>query len=262
MNLLEKYGPWACVIGAAEGLGKAFSKQLAQRGFNVIMIDKQKVLLEESAQEIRNSFDVDTYQLAIDLNDESCVDLIFKALKQRDCRFMVYNAAYGPVKPFTSNESDEIDLYLNVNARSLIQLVHRIVNEMSSKDVGILLISSLAGLRGTQFVVPYGATKAFIWNLAEGLHYEFRGSGLSVSVCCAGTIDTPNYRATKPRSLPGIPKPMAPEAVAEESLRKFGKKLFIIPGRFNKLVHFVLQRLLPRRIASTIHNDSMKKMYS
>jgi short-subunit dehydrogenase len=126
---------------------------------------------------------------------------------------------------------------------------------------GILLVSSLAGFRGTRLVVPYAATKAFLWNLAEGLHYEFKNNKLDISVCCAGMTNTPGFNASKPEIGFFSPKPMEPEAVAKEAIKYLGKRLFIIPGTGNKIFHFIFNRLIPRKWASTIHNIVMKKMY-
>ncbi|MDZ7605865.1 MAG: SDR family NAD(P)-dependent oxidoreductase [Cyclobacteriaceae bacterium] len=126
---------------------------------------------------------------------------------------------------------------------------------------GILLVSSLAGFRGTQLVIPYAATKAFIWNLAEGLHYEFKDKGLDISVLCPGTVDTPGFRATEAKTTFFTPKPMSPLSVAEIAVAKFGRQLFIVPGLSNKFAHFLLQRVLPRKLSSKIHNDAMGGLY-
>ena len=261
MNLFDTYGSWACVAGAGEGLGEAFSIGLAQRGFYLILIDKDADKLNGVRNKLLQKYDIEILLLTLDLSDRNCLDEISSSLENKKCRFMVYNAAYGPVKPFLSNTPKELDLYLKVNMETPLHLAHRFAHLNQKNQAGLLLISSLAGFRGTQFVVPYAATKAFTWNLAEGLHYEFRDTLMDFSVCCPGPVDTPNYRSTKPKKTFVTPTSMKPELVAEEALNKFGKKLFIIPGISNKIAHFILNRILPRKISSFIHNAAMKKMY-
>jgi short-subunit dehydrogenase len=261
MKLNEKYGSWACVLGAAEGLGAAFSMQLAKHRFDLILVDKLASQLEATEKVIQEQHEVEIIRIIADLSETNCLEPILKIMTEKDCRFMIYNAAYGPVKPFLSNSKSELDFYLNVNMATTLHLVHRFIQLNKDKKAGILLLSSLAGFRGTQYVVPYAATKAFLWNLAEGLHYEFKDSLLDVTVCCPGTIDTPGFRSTNPKQSIFTPKPMTPEAVAKEALSHFGKKLFIIPGASNKISHFILNRILPRRWASSIHNYAMKKLY-
>lgn len=262
MSLFEKYGNWACVAGAGEGLGAAFSTGLAQRGFNLILVDKDKLRLNDISDQLQKTYNIEIACLNLDLSERNCVDEISNALENKNCRFMVYNAAYGPVKPFLSNTPQELDLYLNVNMKTPLHLAHRFAYLKQKNQAGLLLISSLAGFRGTQFVIPYAASKAFTWNLAEGLYYEFKETLMDFSVCCPGPIDTPNYRSTNPRKTFVTPKSMKPELVAEEALHRFGKILFIIPGMSNKIAHFILNRILPRKISSAIHNAAMKKMYT
>lgn len=262
MNLGDKYGKWACVAGAAEGLGQAFSESLAKRGFHLILIDKKKDELSKTVELLEGQYKIEIITLHLDLGNPESIDVVMNSIREKECKFLVYNAAYGPVKPFLSNNSDELNIYIKVNMEIPIKLIYQCIAIYKDKQFGVLLISSLAGFRGTQFVVPYAATKAWTWNLAEGLYYEFRDTGFDISVCCPGSTDTPNLRSTNPRKQWLAPKPMLPETVAEEALDKFGKKLFIIPGLTNKISHFLLSRILPRNIASSLHNATMKKMYA
>jgi len=242
-----KYGEWACVVGAAEGLGAAFANSLAKRGMNLILVDKKKDELASTASQIRETFHIETLEVIEDLSEQNAADAIMKSISELDCRFLVYNAAYGPVMPFLSNSEADLDLYLSVNNRTLLMLVYKFIKRSISSRMGILLISSLAGLRGTRLVVPYAATKAFIWNLAEGLHYEYKDKNLDIS---------------GPKMTFLTPEPMSPDFVSEKALDKFGRRLFIVPGLANKIAVFLFERILPRKIASKIHNDTMAKLYS
>lgn len=257
----NKYGNWACVLGSAEGLGAAFSRQLAKKGYRLILIDKNPETLNKTTLSIRNEFNTEIIEVIADLNVKQSLDNIISVLAEKQCRFMIYNAAYGPVKPFLGNTESELNTYINVNVSSTLHLVYQFIKLNQKKITGIMLLSSLAGFRGTRFVVPYAATKAFLWNFGEGLHYEFKDKNLDVSICCPGTTDTPGFQSTKPKLMPFAPKPMDPDVVAKEALKYFGKRLFIIPGTGNKLTHLILNKILPRRWASSIHNNAMKKMY-
>jgi len=122
-------------------------------------------------------------------------------------------------------------------------------------------MSSLAGLIGMQLVVPYAATKAFAWNLAEALHHEFIPYKIDVMACIAGATATPAYLKTNPRY--GVLKPsvMNPSRVAELALKKLGKKTLFIPGFSNRVNYFILTRIMPRKKAASIANKTMGKMY-
>jgi len=257
----KKYGDWVCVIGAAEGLGRAFASELAKQNYQLLLIDKDQTKLAETETFLRNTFGVRVDALLLDLNAQNSVALVLEAINNNQIRLLVYNAAYGPVKPFLANTAKELDLYVNVNISFMIHLIQSLIKSNQEQPIGILLLSSLAGWRGTRFVVPYAASKAFIWNFAEGLHYEFRGKKVDISVCVAGATDTPNFRSTRPRMHWLMPKPMDPQKVAYKSIKNLGKQLFIFPSAGIMLIHFLLNRVLPRSWASSIHNNAMQRMY-
>ena len=66
MGFIEKYGPWALVAGASEGVGAAFAEALAQRGLNVVLVARRQQVLDDVAEEIRAAAGVQTRTLALD----------------------------------------------------------------------------------------------------------------------------------------------------------------------------------------------------
>ena len=197
----------------------------------------------------------------IDLSENDCPNKVINLMTEYDCRFFIYNAAYGPVRPFLENTEEELNRYIDLNIRSMIHIVHRSIAMHQDGPLGILLVSSLAGFRGTKYVVPYAATKAFIMNFAEGIYWEFPSSKLTISICIPGATNTPGYRSSNPRKFWLTPKPMQPDKVARFALSNFGKRLYLIPGLSNRISHFVMNRMFPRQIANRMHNWVMSKMY-
>lgn len=257
-----RYGDWGMVAGAAEGLGAAFTEILAKWGMNVILVDRDNQKMEETATRMAEHYGISTVRISADLSQLNNLDDILSEMQKVECRLLIYNAAYGPVKGFMENTSDELDYYLDLNARMPIQLIHRFLKNLKADlPAGILIMSSLAGLWGTRWVVPYGATKAFDYNLAEGLHYELKERNVEVMACCAGATDTPGYRRTRPSGNFMGPVVMKPEKVAEEALKKLGKKAVYIPGFMNQLNYFVLTRILPRTLSASLMNRVMRDMY-
>ena len=263
-NFRNKYGSWALVIGAAEGIGEAYTTVLAMQKINVIMVDKQVEKMENLSQRITNKFKVKTVQLAIDLRESDAVQNIFEVLKEYTCRLMIYNAASSLIKPFIDHSEKEIIDILDINATKQILLVHSFIKYLTgiNETGGIIMMSSLAGLIGMQLVSPYAATKAFTWNFAEALHYELMPKQIDVMACVAGATSTPSYLKTAPHYGFIKPSVMEPMSVAQKSLRKLGKKAIFIPGLSNRLNYFILTRLLPRKIAGKFVNRAMLNMYS
>jgi len=260
----EKYGPWAIVAGAAEGLGEAYSLALAQRKINLVMVDNQPLGMQKLANRLETKYAIQTLQLHLDLSQKGTTYKILEATKNLQVGLLVYNAAFSQIKPFVDHTSEELDTFIEVNAQTQIQLVHAFLKLLieQNKCGGVLLMSSLAGLIGMQLVAPYAATKAFAWNLAEALHHEMKPHKIDVMACIAGATATPAYLRTNPKH--GLVKPlvMKPGEVAEATLKKLGKKTLFIPGFSNRLNYFILTRLLPRKMAASIANKTMGKMYA
>ena len=263
-NFLLKYGPWAIVVGAAEGLGEAFSIALAKRKMNLIMVDNRLAELESLATNLMNEYGIETVTLHLDLNRNDAVKTILETVKTLDNGLLIYNAAYSQIKPFVKYTTEELDGFLIVNARTQIQLIHAFAKNLIAKEKagGVIMMSSLAGLIGMQLVAPYAATKAFTWNLAEALNYELKPHHIDVMACISGATATPTYLKSNPKY--GFIKPlvMQSESVAEAALDKLGKKALFIPGFSNRLNYFILTRLMPRKMAASIANKTMGEMYS
>ena len=68
MNFATKYGPWALVAGASDGVGAAFAKGLAERGVNVVLLARRQAVLDQVAAEIKSETSAETRTLAIDLD--------------------------------------------------------------------------------------------------------------------------------------------------------------------------------------------------
>jgi len=258
----DRYGKWGLVAGAAEGLGAAYSMVLAGWGMNVIMVDMNTKKMNESAFVLKEKFGTEVQAIHADLSKLEYVDTIIGKMQSLDCRLLVYNAAYGPVKRFLDNSTEELDYYIDLNSRMPLQLVYKFLKTIpENQPAGILLMSSLAGLWGTQLVIPYGATKAFDYNIAEGLYYELKDRGIDVMACCAGPTDTPGYRNTQPRKNILGPNIMSPVSVAEKALRNLGRRPLYIPGFRNQLTYFILSRLFSRSFSTRLMNRTMGKMY-
>jgi uncharacterized protein len=262
-DFLKHFGQWGMVAGAAEGLGAAFCEELARRGMNIIMVDVNEDGMESLSVRLKRIFRIEIKKIVLDLSEADAPENCIQAMNGFDCRLLIYNAAYSRVKPFLSAEPEELDLYIDVNTRAPLKLVHAFAHKLKSakKPGGILLMSSLAGLWGTRFVAAYSGTKAFNLQLAEALSFELRPFGIGISACCAGATATPGYLGSHPADGFFAPSVMDPSKVASIAMRKLGRKTMIIPGFSNRISYFLLTHLLPRRLSSIIVNRAMARTY-
>ena len=176
----SRYGSWCLLAGAAEGLGKAFAESLAMRGLHIILVDWQAESLHSLGDSLEKSFGISTRRLHLDLADQESIHPILEALEETSCRMLIYNAAFSKIRKFQNYSSGELDRFLQVNTRTPIHLLHGLVKRQvwnSGQRGGIILMASLAGLWGSQYLAPYGASKACMINLAEALHHEMKQQG-------------------------------------------------------------------------------------
>jgi len=263
-DIKTRYGSWGLVAGAAEGLGSAYSHALAENGMNLILVDLQKELLDSLASQLESSFRIRIKTIYIDLASGESVGTMMDAIIETECRLMIYNAAFSKVQRFMENDPAMLDRYIQVNMQTPIQLVHAFCNfYIPEKDhrKGILLMSSLAGSWGTRLLGPYGASKAFNHILAESLYYELKDEGFDVLACIAGATATPGYMASLPYGDPEPGSAMHPATVVKAALRAIGRRPSVIPGIKNKLVYFLMTRILPRRTSVKLMNHAVGNRY-
>jgi short-subunit dehydrogenase len=245
----KKYGPYALVAGASEGLGAAFAESLAKQGFGLVLLARRKEKLEAFAAELRKNYPVDIVCHALDLADFEPVKTFVSSL-QVEIGLLVYNAAYAPVGLFKDIDEAQLERVAAVNIRGPLLLARLVLSQMlERKRGGIVLMSSLAGNQGSPRLASYAASKSFNAVLAEGLWAELKPCGIDVTASCAGAVLTPGYDRTQNAKAPGT---LSPQAVAEKTLRALGKGPVFVPGAVNKLARFFLMRLAPRKLAIKI----------
>jgi uncharacterized protein len=255
----DRYGPWAIVTGASEGIGECFARLLAARGLNVVALARRPGPLEKLAAELRAAHGVEVRTVTSDVGRPDLVEVLDAVVAGAEVGLVVHNAAYSALGPFLTKEPADLQKVLDVNCRAPVLLAHHYGRKMAERRRGgIVLMTSLAGGQGTPMVATYAATKAFEIILAEGLWDELGPSGVDVLACRAGPTRTPSYEASRPRKK--VPT-MEPMPVAEQALAALGKKPVIVTGGLNRAVDFVMRRLLSRPAAIRFMGKHTRDMY-
>lgn len=84
MNLREKYGEWGIILGATEGVGKAFAEKIASEGMSVVLVGRREEKLQELGKSISETYGVDHMVIRADFAQSDCTDKIFEATKDLD----------------------------------------------------------------------------------------------------------------------------------------------------------------------------------
>lgn len=249
-DLLKRYGGWAVVAGASEGLGAAYARALAERGFSLVVVARRTAALDALAGDLRAATGVEVICHSGDLAGQETLGTLISLCNGLGVGLLVYNAAFAPVGAFASVPAADLMRVVDVNVRAPVALVRGLLPGMVERGRGaVVLMSSLAGNQGSARLATYAASKAFNRVLAEGLWQEVRGAGIDVLACCAGAIRTPGFAETAGSDAPGT---LDPEQVVEQTLRALGRGPVVVPGMVNRLADVIMRRLLPRRVAISI----------
>ncbi len=263
-DFLTRYGPWGLVAGASIGLGAEFATQLAARGLNVIVVARQADRLDELSEQLAHAYGVQVHSLPIDLSAPDSPAVLAAQTRDLDVGLLVYNAAFSSIGPFLDRPLDDHLRELDTNCRAPLMLAYLLGQRLRHRQRGgIVLMSSLSAAQGSPLIANYAATKAYNQLLAEGLWDELAEAGVDVLACCAGTITTPNYLASRPaHSRAASFGALPPAAVVGAALNALGKQPVVIPGLSNRLAAFFMRHVLPRRTALKIMGQTLRQMYS
>lgn len=132
-NFLKKYGSWAIVTGATDGLGKQFAIQLAEIGFNLVVVARRKNLLDDLSKSLNKTYKVDCIAIDLDLSANDSVSVLYEKTNHLDIGLIVAAAGFG-----TSSNLIEADLkvekqLIDLNCRSLMEISHVFGKKLAAK---------------------------------------------------------------------------------------------------------------------------------
>ena len=231
MSFTQRYGPWALVAGASDGVGQAFAEGLAARGLNVALLARRQALLDEVAAGIQTRYGVETRAIAMDLAAPDAAEQSASAVADLEVGFLVYCAGAQSVhKHFLDADLAAAESMMHRNCTVPMQLCHHLGQPMVERGRGgIVIFGSGAGIAGAPYMAVYGASKSFDMVFAEGLYGELQPRGVDVLGLILGETDTPALRRLKvERGLhSSIDDPVkgaqSPDEVVEDALAHIDK---------------------------------------
>jgi uncharacterized protein len=224
----DRYGAWALIAGASEGVGLAFARTLASRGLNVILVSRRPGVLADVAAELTATWGVDTRTVVVDLAEPDAARAIVEQTDDVEVGLFIYCAGADPnFGYFLDGPVSAAESMVVRNCLVPTQLCHHFARPMVGRGRGgIIVVSSGAALVGAPRMVAYAASKAFDLVLGEALWAELHGHGVDVLSLVLGLTDTPALRrllaqrgnlasADDGTTIPGA---ATPEEVVDEAL--------------------------------------------
>jgi uncharacterized protein len=180
----------ALVTGPTAGIGRSFAHQLAEQGYDLVLVARDRARLEAEAVELRASYDIQVEVLAADLADREQLATVEARLADasRPIDLLVNNAGFGLKKRFLDNTVDQEQAMLDVLVTAVMRLSHAALGVMSERQSGgIINVSSVAAFlpRGS-----YSAAKAYVNSFSEWASREYADRGVTVTCLCPGFTKT------------------------------------------------------------------------
>jgi short-subunit dehydrogenase len=252
----------ALVTGGTSGIGAAFARALAHRGYDLVLVARNPARLESMAVELRaTGVTVDT--LSADLSDRADVTRVAERISdtRHPIDLLVNNAGFGVHARLTDEDTTELDLALEVMCRTVMVLGGAAGRTMRARGSGAIInVSSTAGLLA---MGGYSATKAWVTTYTESLAVELRGTGVRVTALCPGWVRT-EFHTRAGISTSSIPAALwidVDRTVATALRASDRGKVITIPSkRFTVLMWFVrhLPRSAVRAISGAISSSRRK----
>ncbi len=224
--------PTALVTGATAGIGESFTRLLAEKGYDLVLVARDKKRLQERAKSLESEFKIKVEVLPADLSVTLQLAKVEKRLAnpKSPIEVLINNAGFGIKDSFLKSDiADEI-LLIDVLAKAPMQLMHSVLPQMLSRDSGTIInVSSVASFiaGGT-----YSAAKAYLTVHTESLHTELAKTNIKISALCPGFTHTEFHQRGKMK-MSGLPNFMWLEAdrvVAESWRAAMAGKAICIPG--------------------------------
>lgn len=238
----------ALVTGASSGIGYEISKYLAKRGYDIIVVSRNRQALENLKNEIKTNVQIVCMDLSV---VDNCVKL-YENFKDENIDVLINNAGFGMYGNFDILDINKEIEMINVNILACDILTKLFLKDMKKRDSGYILnVGSIAGFMPGPLMSSYYASKSYVVKLTQAIRKELKKSksGVSVSVLCPGPVNT-NFNNTA--GVKFAVRPLSSEYVAKYAVdMMFKKKLVIVPGFTIKLARF-FSKFTPDNILAEI----------
>ena len=271
------YSRYALVTGAASGMGRIYSQELALKGYSVILVDINAAGLEETAAivkqtveasgkvpaEVKSSLNV--MPLVQDLSTMDAADRIFEATEANGCEVevLVNNAGVMYCQGIAETSERMLKLIMMVHMNTPLMLCRKYITGMKERKCGYILnISSLAAWMSWPGIGMYGNTKRFVRNYSRELRIECQFTGVSITNAYFGAVDTPliPIKPSLKKLARALTVMISPERAVRKALRAtFWRCRGTMPGLLNKLF-FPFIVILPDFLLGMVYRMAKKHL--
>ena len=242
---------FALVTGASSGMGLEFAKQLAQRGYNLLIVSNVPEI-HDAAEQIKSSIfnlqsSIEVIPLVMDLGQQSSARELYNYAHEHaiEVEVLVNNAGVYHDRDILDDSEGFTSLIMNLHMYTPAMLCYLFGQDMRERRKGYILnVCSVTSKMAAQRLGTYGSTKAFLAHFTRALHIELRKYGVHVTDVSPGAVDTGLYSIppfmTKIGKCLGII--VSPQTLVRRGLRALfhGRAKTTIPTVFWQVLCFII----------------------
>ncbi|MCL2037557.1 SDR family NAD(P)-dependent oxidoreductase [Candidatus Saccharibacteria bacterium] len=254
----------ALITGGSSGIGLAFSRELAARGYDLIIASRDNGKLTEAAADLQKEFGVKVEAIRLDLADRANVEKLVERItdKERPVDVVVNNAGFALHNSLLDTDTSLQESAMEVMATAVLILSGAAARTMKQRSHGAII--NVSSQSAWLFAGNYSAIKRWVVIYTESLALELANTGVRTTAVCPGWVKT-GFHATGGVNRPNIPKWVwiEPEEVVRTALRAIdrGQVVSVPTLRWRVIIFFTRHfRWLSRKISRKLISRRIKEL--
>ena len=238
----------ALITGGSSGMGLEFARQLAARGYDLVLVSNQEQALADAARELSGPVAVRTR--CQDLATATAADELFAWCRAEDLLpdVLVNDAGMFFFKELQAEDLDRVQAMINLHVTTVTRICLLFGQAMKSRGSGYILnVSSMAARLPVPGITIYSATKAYLRSFGRSYSYELRPYGVGMTTVCPAAIATPLYRLDEKKMRFGVRIGVirTPQWLVRRALRALFRGRRVVSPAFMNIYLPALIALLP-----------------
>lgn len=229
----ETMKAYTLLTGASSGIGYEMAQLLAEKGHNLILVARSEETLEQLQIELQQQFNITVHYFPYDLSEPHAARDLYAEIRQNNLLVtgLINNAGFGDYGRFVDLPLKTDEEMIAVNVTALVGLTKLFGADMAKAGSGrIMNVASILSFLPFPYYSVYSATKSFVLAFTETIAAEMKGTGVTITALCPGTVETPFHTdAMRLTNAMRANKPMPARFVAQAGVNLYlhgkGKKV-------------------------------------
>jgi uncharacterized protein len=182
----------ALITGASSGIGAVYADRLARRGYDLILVARNRDRLDRLASRLTTATDRTVRVVEADLGKTQDLRSVEEILRSDpSITMLINNAGTASVAPLLDSDVNQMEAMIDLNVTALTRLTYAVAPQFVARGKGTIVnIASIVAVAPERLNGVYGATKAFVLAFSQSLHHELAAKGVRVQAVLPGAIRT------------------------------------------------------------------------